>query len=47
VAKEAGIAQLVHAHFYPIADRYDVTAQAAENYRGTLWKGRDLLTIRL
>jgi ribonuclease BN (tRNA processing enzyme) len=47
VAKEAGVDQLVLSHFYPIADRYDVKAQAAEEYRGTIWKGKDLLTVRL
>jgi ribonuclease BN (tRNA processing enzyme) len=47
VAKEAGVGQLVLSHFYPIADRYDVKAQAAEQYRGKIWKGKDLLTIRV
>jgi ribonuclease BN (tRNA processing enzyme) len=47
VAKEAGVGQLVLSHFYPIADRYDVKAQAAEQYAGKIWKGRDLLTIKL
>lgn len=47
VAKEAGVGQLVLSHFYPIADRYDVKAQAAEEYRGKIWKGKDLLTIKL
>jgi ribonuclease BN (tRNA processing enzyme) len=47
VAREAGVGQLVLSHFYPIADRYDVKAQAGERYAGKIWKGRDLLTIRL
>ncbi len=47
VAKEAGVGQLVLSHFYPIADRYDVRAQAGEQYRGKIWKGKDLLTIRV
>ncbi len=47
VAKEAGVGQLVLSHFYPIADRYDVKAQAAEQYRGKIWKGKDGMTIRL
>ncbi|HSA85930.1 MAG TPA: ribonuclease Z [Nitrospira sp.] len=47
VAKEAGIGQLVLSHFYPIADRYDVRAQAGEQYGGKIWKGKDLLTIRV
>lgn len=47
VAKEASLGQLVLSHFYPIADRYDVKAQAAEQYGGKIWKGKDLLTIKL
>lgn len=47
VAKEAGIGQLVLSHFYPVADRYDVKAQAGEQYGGKICKGKDLLTIRV
>lgn len=47
VAQEAGIGQLVLSHFYPIADRYDVKAQAGEQYGRKIWKGKDLLTIRV
>jgi ribonuclease BN (tRNA processing enzyme) len=47
VAQEAGVGQLVLSHFYPIADRYDVTAQAGRTYTGKIWKGRDLQTFRL
>ncbi|TKS58964.1 MAG: hypothetical protein EWM72_02616 [Nitrospira sp.] len=47
VAQEAGVGRLVLSHFYPIADRYDVKAQAAENYGGKIRKGRDMMTIRL
>ncbi len=47
VAKQSGVGQLVLSHFYPIADRYDVKAQAAEAYQGKIRKGKDLLTIRL
>ena len=47
VAKEAGVGRLVLSHFYPIADRYDVKAQAGEEYDGKIWKGKDLLTIKL
>jgi ribonuclease BN (tRNA processing enzyme) len=47
VAKEAGVGQLILSHFYPIADRYDVRGQAAEQYGGKIWKGKDLLTIRV
>ena len=47
VAEEAGVDRLVLSHFYPPADRADVKAQAAEHFRGTVIKGKDLLTIRL
>ena len=47
VAREAGVGQLVLSHFYPIADRYDVKAQAGEKYGGRIRKGKDLLTITL
>ena len=47
VAREGGVGRLVLSHFYPIADRYDVKAQAGDEYQGTILKGKDLLTIRL
>jgi ribonuclease BN (tRNA processing enzyme) len=47
VAQEAGVGQLILSHFYPIADRYDVKDQAREHYKGTIRKGRDLLTVTL
>lgn len=47
VAKEAGVGQLVLSHFYPIADRYDVRAQAGKQYKGKIWKGKDGMTITL
>ncbi|MGQ0667186.1 MAG: MBL fold metallo-hydrolase [Nitrospiraceae bacterium] len=47
VARESGVGRLVLSHFYPIADRYDVKAHAGEHYAGKIWKGKDLLTIRL
>ena len=47
VAQKAGVGQLILSHFYPVADQYDVKAQAGERYGGTIRKGRDLLTIRL
>lgn len=47
VAREAGVGRLILSHFYPMAERYDVRAQAAERYAGTIAKGRDLLTISL
>ena len=47
VADQASVGQLVLSHFYPIADRYDVRAQAAEVFRGPVRKARDLLTINV
>lgn len=47
VAREASVGQLVLCHFYPITDRFDVKAQAAEKYGGRIRKGKDLLTITL
>lgn len=47
VAREAGTSRLVLTHFYPIADRYDVKAQAGEEFAGTIITARDLLTIGL
>ena len=47
VAQEAGVGGLVLSHFYPVADRYDVHAQAGEEYGGKIWKGKDLLTMVL
>jgi ribonuclease BN (tRNA processing enzyme) len=34
VAQEAGIKQLILSHFYPVAERYDVLAQAAKEFGG-------------
>ncbi|HSN04556.1 MAG TPA: MBL fold metallo-hydrolase, partial [Nitrospira sp.] len=47
VAQEAGVGRLVLSHFYPVAERYDVKAQAAEHFDGTITKGKDRLTIKL
>lgn len=47
VAQEAGVGRLVLSHFYPIADRYDVKAQAAEAFGGTILKAEDMLALRL
>jgi ribonuclease BN (tRNA processing enzyme) len=45
VAQEAGVKRLVLSHFYPIAERYDVTAQAGRHYKGRIIKGKDLLNV--
>jgi ribonuclease BN (tRNA processing enzyme) len=47
VAREAGVGRLVLSHFYPIAERYDVKAQAGEAFGGPIVKGRDLLTLTI
>lgn len=45
VAQEAGVDRLVLSHFYPVVERYDVKAQAADRFSGRVFKGKDLLTI--
>lgn len=47
IAQEAGITRLILSHFYPIADRYDVTRQAERWFSGQITRGRDLLTVRV
>jgi ribonuclease BN (tRNA processing enzyme) len=47
VAHEAGIGKLVLSHFYPIAERYDVTAQAGEAFRGAITMARDRMSINI
>ena len=47
VAEAAGVKRLVLSHFYPIAERYDVKAQAARHFKGRIIKGRDLATLRV
>lgn len=47
VAHEAGVRRLVLSHFYPIAERYDVRAQAGEAFGGLITKAKDLLRIRI
>ena len=46
VAQEAGVNQLVLSHFYPIAERYDVCAQAGNYFTGRIRMARDLLKLR-
>jgi ribonuclease BN (tRNA processing enzyme) len=45
VAHEAGAGRLVLSHFYPIAERCDVVAQAAELFDGPITKAKDLLRL--
>jgi ribonuclease BN (tRNA processing enzyme) len=47
VAREAGVSQIILSHFYPLAERDDLRAQAAETYGGRIRKGTDLLTIQV
>lgn len=47
VAREAGAGRLILSHFYPIAERYDVKAQAGEAFSGKITKARDLMTLQL
>lgn len=47
VAAEAAIDRLVLSHFYPIAERYDVRAQAGEAFRGPITISKDLMTIKV
>ena len=46
-ARDAGASQLILSHFYPIAERYDVRAQAGEAFAGKIRMGKDLLTVTL
>lgn len=45
VAQEAGVRRLILSHFYPIAERYDVKAQAGRHFKGRILKGKDLLSL--
>ena len=45
VAQAAGVTRLILSHFYPIAERYDVTQQAARHFKGRITKGRDLMRL--
>jgi ribonuclease BN (tRNA processing enzyme) len=46
VAQEAGVNQLILSHFYPIAERFDVRAQARGYFSGKVRMARDLLKLR-
>ncbi len=47
VAREAGTKRLILSHFYPIADRYDVKAQAGESFGGRITLARDRMRITI
>jgi len=46
-AQEAGVKRLILSHFYPIAERYNVRAQAGQYFKGRILKGRDGLSLIL
>ena len=46
VAQEAGVHELILSHFYPIAEQYDVRAQAKQYFPGRVRRARDLLKLR-
>lgn len=45
VANDAQVQRLILSHFYPIAERYDVAAQARQAFSGTIDCARDLMRI--
>jgi len=47
VAREAGVKRLVLSHFYPMAERYDVVAQAGRTFGGRITMARDRMRITL
>lgn len=46
VAQRAGVGHLLLSHFYPIAERYDVRAQAGQYFGGRIRMAKDLFTWR-
>lgn len=47
VAREAAVKRLVLSHFYPVAERYDVKAQAGQEFGGRITMARDRMQIIL
>ncbi|MDO8547468.1 MAG: MBL fold metallo-hydrolase [Nitrospirales bacterium] len=47
VAREAEVKRLVLSHFYPVAERYDVKAQAGREFGGRITMARDRLKIEI
>lgn len=47
VAQQAAVGRAILSHFYPVAERFDVRAQAARRYRGRITLARDLLSVSL
>ncbi len=46
VAQQAGVGRLLLSHFYPIAERYDVRAQAGQYFGGRIRMAKDLFRWR-
>lgn len=47
VAREAGVRRLVLSHFYPIAERYNVKAQARQEFGGRVLMAKDRMQLEL
>ena len=45
VAHDAGVKRLVLSHFYPVAERYDVKAQAGQEFGGRTIMAKDRMRI--
>lgn len=46
-AREAGVKRLLLSHFYPVAERYDVKAQAGREFGGRITMARDRLRVEI
>ncbi len=47
VARKARVKRLILSHFYQIADRSNVVAQARKHFSGPILKGKDLLSLTI
>ncbi len=47
VARKAAVKRLVLSHFYPVAERYDVKAQAAREFCGRITVARDRMRMEI
>jgi ribonuclease BN (tRNA processing enzyme) len=47
VAREAAVKRLILSHFYPVAERYDVKAQAGREFGGRITMARDRLRVEI
>jgi len=47
VAHDAAVKQLVLSHFYPVAEQYDVKAQAGQAFRGRITLATDRMTLAI